>query len=844
MPSSIYEEICQILNLDEQTILDGKKWLRKISDLNLKLEGNTSSKVWITTALFLACIESEIPMMNKDKNKGLTMSQLLSSTKVSLCSFLSHFTQLSHRLLPPKRAIEAAAQLKEDYAMSNILYVKYEVLWSQHGPSLSECSAHDLVRRKNLYRAGWIIFALARHRLRYQFSGLGKLYILLVAVINLVLSNIKVMSVEAEVAATLSALGSSKDGQTFLSELYDSSDGFIEKLCSIPHVDSHKVRDGMLKVLTMLENLVRGKVLSLANGSAPIVTVGTQADIFDDVVLVKNVESLLGFYHAHYNKFVGDFDQTVFLDEELHQSSMPNQNSSTDDIPKEYDLGNDNPKRDQWKNCSNAWDYQGLYPPASPTALCGMDDRISTSPTLHTPINVANETETWLHGKTDAVASAPSRHLDRFFSSCDNHPRAFIMDTLNDISNRISSSNQPGMTLTEPLSEIGKGISKAKALAMCLYFQALERLLIAEEKRLRKSKFDSLLHSNTFHRAFFTCCWEISLKVYGVVSVCFPQILKSCGVDAFDVGKVIESFVKHSEGLPRQLKRHLQDIEERILESYAWTRTSSFYCLLQAANGRENCDELSHPRCDVKAQTTTLHVFYRKVLGLAAKRIFAVCQSLKLTPAYADQVWTVTRECIARYPQILRDRHLDHVLLCSIYGVCKANNMEPEITFKQIVAVYTKLWFQHCHHIIRDIFIDGKHRGDIIEFYNQCYVPVMKSFLLQFQHQENQQAAAEAIDPNDNTFDCYPDNAVLIEAANRATETAISVSGVDKKRKRDDSTIPVVEVQSLPLGNTAPKRVKATNVFVSSRRSAHTSRYQATGRTSALYAFGESPAQV
>jgi retinoblastoma-like protein 1 len=53
--------------------------------------------------------------------------------------------------------------------------------------------------------------------------------------------------------------------------------------------------------------------------------------------------------------------------------------------------------------------------------------------------------------------------------------------------------------------------------------------------------------------------------------------LEPTGITAFDLSKVIENFVRHEESLPRELKRHLNSIEERILESMAWEKGSSMY---------------------------------------------------------------------------------------------------------------------------------------------------------------------------------------------------------------------------------------------------------------------------
>src|SRR5688572_7115169 len=102
-------------------------------------------------------------------------------------------------------------------------------------------------------------------------------------------------------------------------------------------------------------------------------------------------------------------------------------------------------------------------------------------------------------------------------------------------------------------------------------------------------------------------------------------------------------------------------------------------------------------------------------------------------------------------------RHLDQVILCSIYGVAKVNKVKPEITFKGILEVRLgfyrlrllflyigpslsvrhsfprrfstslrslQVYKQMPHHstkvsVIRDIVLHDGSRGDIVKFYNK-----------------------------------------------------------------------------------------------------------------------------
>ena len=67
------------------------------------------------------------------------------------------------------------------------------------------------------------------------------------------------------------------------------------------------------------------------------------------------------------------------------------------------------------------------------------------------------------------------------------------------------------------------------------------------------------------------------------VTHAFPAVLEKLELHAFDLCKMIDPFVRYEPSTPRDLKRHLHSIEEKIIESLAWERGSSFYPLLVLA---------------------------------------------------------------------------------------------------------------------------------------------------------------------------------------------------------------------------------------------------------------------
>ncbi|KAI3921651.1 hypothetical protein MKW92_042211 [Papaver armeniacum] len=89
-----------------------------------------------------------------------------------------------------------------------------------------------------------------------------------------------------------------------------------------------------------------------------------------------------------------------------------------------------------------------------------------------------------------------------------------------------------------------------------LYYRVLEAFCRAESQRLHGSNLTSLLTNERFHRCSLACYAELVLATHWIVTMLFPGVLEGTGITAFDLSEVIESFIRHEESLPRELRRH------------------------------------------------------------------------------------------------------------------------------------------------------------------------------------------------------------------------------------------------------------------------------------------------
>lgn len=205
-----------------------------------------------------------------------------------------------------------------------------------------------------------------------------------------------------------------------------------------------------------------------------------------------------------------------------------------------------------------------------------------------TPVTSAMTTAKWLREVISSLPQKPSSKLQQFLSSCDR-------DLTNDVTKRVSIVLEaifPTKSSVDRGGSISLNCANAfdipwaearKMEASKLYYRVLEAICRAERQNNNVPNLTPLLSNERFHRCLIACSAELVLATHKTVMMMFPAVLDSTGLTAFDLSKIIENFVRHEETLPRELKRHLNSLEEQLLESMAWEKGSSLYNSLVVA---------------------------------------------------------------------------------------------------------------------------------------------------------------------------------------------------------------------------------------------------------------------
>ena len=129
-------------------------------------------------------------------------------------------------------------------------------------------------------------------------------------------------------------------------------------------------------------------------------------------------------------------------------------------------------------------------------------------------------------------------------------------------------------------------------MGVTLYYKLLEQILFTE--KAKSKPLTNLLEHNEFHQAIFACSLEIVIFSYNSQKT-FPWILNTFGLEPIQFMKVIEIIIRAEQWLARDVVKHLQRIEEQVLESRAWTSGSPLFEAIERNGGVPSCEEVSLP---------------------------------------------------------------------------------------------------------------------------------------------------------------------------------------------------------------------------------------------------------
>jgi len=618
--------------------------------------------------------------------------------------FFANVDEQHLRLHPRAPSLPQLKQLKEHFLASGVAWKKFDEFFRKLFPTgfvaPGEASSDSIEHSK---KVGWLTFCMAKCLVLGTNTNLLDTFHLLACVLELLVAHVPVQARCDTVASILGNVPTAiyPMGPTERNELYgvlkaqsDQADKFLPE---------------MGKLVAELR-----ATLGLQPGAAKAWSGGIAGFVPGSV----NLEATLDKLEARYKSLAAvngqPFDDRYFLAAPMPAPvalsaqdgpSMPVQPMS----PPRAHMGT--PKH------SNA-----LFTP-----LRGSNPLVAphTPVMMQTPISGHFDCVSWLRAAVaDSSADNPSESLAAFFRQCEPDPADAINSRLDRLCGLLSDQLHS--------SELDWEIGEQLAFGRQLYYKMLLSFLEAEEIRLQNKSFArTLLVQDIFHTALFACCMEAVFASYSLTELNFPGVIDALQLKPFDFYKVIEGFVRNEPDLPKYLRRHFRDLEVKVLEALAWAEDSPLHALTREYDQQTSPTGSGAGPARAKA---ALSSFLKKVEYVAATRVHDMCLRLLLRTPLVVQVWECVKTVIQTPDRhLLIGRHLDQIIMCTIYGVCKVNKRpeEESKTFRHIIEQY-KRQEKASAKVFREVRMASAHDPpqDIIAFYNKIFIPNMKDNLL------------------------------------------------------------------------------------------------------------------
>ncbi|XP_055961663.1 retinoblastoma-related protein-like isoform X2 [Mercurialis annua] len=208
--------------------------------------------------------------------------------------------------------------------------------------------------------------------------------------------------------------------------------------------------------------------------------------------------------------------------------------------------------------------------------------------TTPTPMKRARNTRTWLQTVISPLPSDPSSELQDLLVIRDTSIVNEVIRRANIVLSALFPTSrlaeQRVLTTLQDLNLMESLWSEQRrSEAIKLYYKVLESICQSETEKSKPSDLSGLLGNERFHRCLLSCSAELVSAADTGNGMLLSMLFERTGITAFDLCKVIQSLIIYEPSLPRELRRHLNSLEEQLLEMRVWEKGSSLYSSLIVA---------------------------------------------------------------------------------------------------------------------------------------------------------------------------------------------------------------------------------------------------------------------
>ncbi|CAN1813547.1 Retinoblastoma-related protein [Linum perenne] len=598
-----FRELCKsLLSLEEKTAVEAMKLFKETKHMMLSgvsAVGNGTpeevERFWSAFVLYSVkrLFKNTGDMEQQQQashDNGLTLCQILRSAKLNFLDFFKELPQFVMKVGPILSNIYGsdwekrleAKELQANFVHLSTLSRHYKrayqelFLMNDTNSDKEPADSSAISCASDYHRFGWMLFLSLRvHALSHVKD--------LVTCINGLISVLAILIMHLPVRLRKFSL----KNEEWFAKRGNKGVQLLASLCHKYETSEDDLKKMMEKVNNLLVEVLKGKPQMASECRCEsLLDIETEGLIYyeglmEESSLGTSLNALQKDYDEALRVNGGDLDERVFINEDVSLLGSGSSSASTSSIT-------GNKRKFDSVSSPTRTIRRPLSPHSSPAPHANGSLNTENSKIAPTPVSTAMTTAKWLRTVVSPLPPKPSPQLERFLASCDR-------DVTNEVARRayiileaIFPSSSLGercvtgdLQTTNLMDNIWAEQRRLEALK--LYYRVLEAMCIAEAQILHTTNLTSILTNERFHRCMLACSAELVLATHKTVTMLFPAVLERTGITAFDLGKVIESFVRHEESLPRELRRHLNSLEERLLESLVWEKGSSLYNSLTVA---------------------------------------------------------------------------------------------------------------------------------------------------------------------------------------------------------------------------------------------------------------------
>ncbi|GFY72547.1 retinoblastoma-like protein 1 [Trichonephila inaurata madagascariensis] len=579
-------ELCADLNMDGNATDEAWQSFLKISN-TYTLEGDALH--WLACALYVACRTCAVPTVKGSLVEGnyVSLTRLLRSCKFSLVQFFSKMKKWADMANLPKEMRDKVDRLERSFNVSTVIFKKFEPIFCDifkdpfkdpPRPARSRKQRRIPCTSSEVFAFCWTLFIRVKGHFPAISEDLVNSFHLLLCCVDLMYSNALLAQKKDILNPNFIGLPPGFDTKEF--EVPSEPPCIIDLLCNKHQgiaVEAKGIKEHWWK--PYLKKLMEKKIIK---GKIDLLT-----GLLDTNNFEPNSKAINKEYEEHVLN-VGDFDERIFLGENASEEiGTPAKGYLHPGISELAE------KMKEMKGNLQQYiqETKSLLPSTPLTGRKYLKDKDAA---YITPVSTATQGVSRLQKLLLGREASPNDALRSIFQECSANPEEKIV-------NRVKEMGETFCTCYAMPSEdhIGSHTEFAKkrlSLGENLYYKALEDIMVLEQKRLPpKTDFSNMLDLDAFHRSLFACCLEIVIFSYNSQRS-FPWVLQIFNLQPYYFYKVIELLIRAEDGLSRDVVKHLNHIEEQILESMAWKTESPLWTAIETSGlNVPSCEDVSLP---------------------------------------------------------------------------------------------------------------------------------------------------------------------------------------------------------------------------------------------------------